>query len=131
MRVGAVSLKSGEVKLIGRGLNPRYTTSGYLVAAQAGGAVVAQRLDLSSLEASGPLRYIAESVYTSPAGWADFDISRNGTLAYMRGFNIPAIDRVDRMGTGRPLPVQVEGVNHYDNPRFSPWRWRRMRRAWR
>jgi serine/threonine-protein kinase len=120
MRIASVSLKTGELKVVGRGLNPHYTRSGHLVNALAGGAVVAQPLDLNSLQTSGPLTYIAEGIFTSQTGVADFDVSESGTLVYMGGIPEPVAELVDRTGAARSLPVQVEGALHFDNPRFSP-----------
>ena len=83
-RIGVLSLETGETTLLGRGFHPRYAETGHLVFAQAGGSIVAQAFDIESRTVSGPLIYLADSVFTATGGWADYDISSTGTLLYLQ-----------------------------------------------
>ena len=119
-RVGLVSLKTGETTLLARGFHPRYSRSGHLIAALDGGSIFAQAFDLGNARVSGPLTYIAENVYTSVGGWADYSISETGTLVYMKGRAQAIIEMVDTAGSPRVLPFHIEGAVHFDTPRISP-----------
>jgi serine/threonine-protein kinase len=119
-RIGLASLADGRVRVIGRGLRPQYTRAGYLVSATPDGAILAQRMDLTTGKADGaPLR-IAEGVSVRGQWTADYAVSREGTLVYDVGHAEATVDLVGLDGTARHVPLDVEGVRHWDNPRFSP-----------
>ena len=126
IRVASVSLKTGELKVVGRGFSPHYTRSGHLVAALAGGAVVSQHLDLNSLQTSGPLKYIAEGVFTGQTGVADFDVSESGTLVYMGGIPEPVAELVDRKGAARR--ARFTSTTLASRPTAAGWPCRHRRR---
>jgi serine/threonine-protein kinase len=113
-----VRIADGQVKRLGiRGSNPRYVSSGQILVAQSDGAILAAPFDLQALELRGPPVRVLEGVFVRPGGVAQFDVSRNGVLAYVDGGETQRAVIVDRSGreheTGFP-----EGT--YTHPRLSP-----------
>jgi serine/threonine-protein kinase len=82
-RVRAVSLSTGEVHdVVEGGFFGRYVP-GYLLYAK-GGRLYAAPFDPARAVVSGPARAVLEDVYTSQiGGYALFDVSSDGTLAYV------------------------------------------------
>ncbi len=119
-RVAALSLESGEIKILGRGFQPRYSRTGHLMYAVDGLAVVAQRFDIDRIETTGPQHYLADSVFAATGGWSDYDVSETGTLIYLHGESQAILELVDRTGRARELDFHVDAAIHFDHPRFSP-----------
>ncbi|HSE27801.1 MAG TPA: protein kinase [Gemmatimonadales bacterium] len=119
-RIALASLADGRVRVIGRGLRPQYTRAGYLVSATPDGAILAQRMDLRSGTADGAPIRIAEGVSVRGQWTADYAVSREGTLVYDVGHAEATVNLVGLSGETRHVPLDVEGVRHWDNPRFSP-----------
>ncbi|HET9276143.1 MAG TPA: protein kinase [Gemmatimonadales bacterium] len=119
-RIGFVSLADGRVRVLGRGLGPQFTRSGWLVTATPQGSLNAQRMNLRTGRTAGAPVRLADSVSVR-SGWTiDYAVSRNGTLVFDQGHNEAAVDLVSLEGSGRHVPIALEGVRHWDNPRFSP-----------
>jgi eukaryotic-like serine/threonine-protein kinase len=97
-----------------------YVPSGHLLYA-VGEAIRAVPFDLDRLEVSGPAVPVVDGVAMDPTdGAAAFDVSENGTLAYLPvGSYVTERDLVlvDRQGREtRALPA----TDRYDHPRLSP-----------
>ena len=96
----------------------RYVSSGHIIFAR-GRSLLAVPFDLNRLAISGAPIPLPERVLTSPAtGAASFDVSVNGTLAY-----IPASNWADRTliwmdGRGASTPLSVS-KREFLNPRLS------------
>jgi serine/threonine-protein kinase len=127
-RIAVVSRASGRVEPLLAGMAPQYTKSGHLVYATATGSVLGQRFDLAD---AGPLagpqsllvdeeRDGAAAVFTAGGGWADFAVSTNGTMLFMRGDEGSALDILNRSGTVTASPFEARDISHLDSPRFSP-----------
>jgi serine/threonine-protein kinase len=121
-RVAALDLSSGTWKtLIPGASQAHYVSTGHLVYV-AGRALWAVGFDLSRLETIGPATVVVPEVVTLPTGTAEFDIARDGTLAYVA--RAGASDRprtfvwVDR--TGRELAATAAPPRAYANVRLSP-----------
>jgi serine/threonine-protein kinase len=118
-RIGVLSLETGEVKRLPvGGTYPRYANTGHLVYGGVDGSLVAVRFDLARLEVIGSPVPILEGIMVKREGSAEFTLSHNGSLVYLRG---PAdhgmLVMVDRRGMARPL---MEKPGHFHEPRFSP-----------
>jgi len=120
-RIGVLSLETGEQRvLVEGGTNPQYASSGHLVYARTGG-LLAVPFDLKRLEVTGPPVSVLEGVRMHPAsGTAEFSVSADGALAYVRGgwsFGEHTLVWVDHRGAVEALPVSSRG---YLSPRLSP-----------
>jgi serine/threonine-protein kinase len=62
MRVGVVSLESGDVRLLMPGIAPRYVRSGQLVYSRLDGTLIAQRFDVPRLDTAGPARRVVDGL---------------------------------------------------------------------
>jgi eukaryotic-like serine/threonine-protein kinase len=119
--IDVVSIRTGERKvLFTGGVFGLYVPSGHLIYA-AGEAIRAVPFDLKRLEVTGPARAVVDSVAMNPTdGAAAFDVSENGTLAYMpvssyvHQTNVVLVDR-----RGHETPA-LPASDRYDHPRFSP-----------
>jgi eukaryotic-like serine/threonine-protein kinase len=102
------------------GYGARYVDSGHLVYVAAG-ALWATRFDLSRLETSGaPVEVLRSVIIDTVGATAEFDIARDGTLAYSRpaAFSNRVVPMwVDRQGREIPLPAPPGDYRH---PRLSP-----------
>jgi serine/threonine-protein kinase len=120
-RTEVLSLATGEKKvLIEGGTYARYAPTGHLVYARAG-ALFAVAFDLDRLELTGAPVPVLQGVATHPNnGGAQFAISSEGTLVYMRGRPMSTSHRLvwaDRNGRIERVG-EVEGPLGY--PRLSP-----------
>jgi Tol biopolymer transport system component len=124
-QIVAQSLKTGKRKMIIAGSDARYLATGHLLYAT-GAQIMAVRLDLSALEASGGPVPVIEAVRRATlvpgsTGTAHYDISRDGVLVYVPGEPEPLIKRqlvaVDRSGSETPL---IAEQRDYWRPRVSP-----------
>jgi serine/threonine-protein kinase len=120
-RIDAVDLRTRKRKtLIQGGTCPRYSPSGHIVYAR-GGSLYAVPIDHRKLEAAGTPVKVADGVLMSiNTGFAYFDISPGGDLAYAAGPVENGERRlywVDRQGKAEQLPLPPRS---YLNPRLSP-----------
>jgi Tol biopolymer transport system component len=115
------SMKTGQRKLLFTGgVSGIYVPAGYLLYA-AGEAIRAVPFDLKKLAVTGVARPVVDSVAMNPTdGAAAFDVSENGTLAYMPVSSYVTendLVLVNRRGEAtRAIPVS----DRYDHPRLSP-----------
>ena len=84
-QIAVLDLRTGAQKIVVRGgSHAHYVESGHLVYAAAS-TLRAVRFDLKRLETAGTPVPVVPQVVTTPAGGADFDVARNGTLVYLAG----------------------------------------------
>ncbi len=119
-QVAALDLKTGQRKtLIRGGSQAEYIDTGHLVYAVSG-TLWAVRFDPVRLEVLSDPVSVLEQVRTTPTGAAEFSLSRQGTLVYVRGS--AGTDRslvwVDRRG--REEPIKAAPTRGYVYPRISP-----------
>ena len=89
-KIAVLDLATGVRKVLFQGgTDAHYVESGHLVFA-AEGALKAVPFNRSSLEIVGTPRVVVPQVRTSVRGAADFDVARDGTLAYAPGI-LPTI----------------------------------------
>ena len=107
----------GQKILLRQGSHAHYVPSGHLVYATAG-TLRAAAFDLGRLQVQGTPVPV-EQVVTTALGAADFDVSHDGTLAYVSGGQ--ALERrvvwVDRQGHEEPIDAPTGA---YDAPALSP-----------
>jgi Tol biopolymer transport system component len=109
--------------LVEGGTNPHYVATGHLVYATIPSAIVAVPFNLSSLEVTGAAVPVQDGVVAKGTGAADFAISRDGTLAYLRGGATVFQTGRGFQWVGRdgkplsPVATQAEGPRY---PRLSP-----------
>ena len=83
--VAALDLETGDQKILVRGGSQAfYVSSGHLVYVAAG-ALRAVRFDVKRLEVVGTAVPVVSELVMLPTGAADFDLTRDGTLAYVVG----------------------------------------------
>jgi serine/threonine-protein kinase len=120
-RVAVLDLRTGTRKtLLQGGSQAQFVASGHLVYAAAG-SLRAVAFDLDRLEVIGTPTPVLPQVVTLPTGVAEFDISRNGTLAYISGGGATAPARtlvwVDRQGNEQAIAAPARS---YVGVRLSP-----------
>ena len=120
-RVDIVDLASKKRKtLIHGGTSPRYAPSGHVVYAR-GGSLYAAPIDLRRLELTAtPVKVLDGVLMSINTGFAYFDVSTAGDLAYAAGPVENGERRlywVDRRGQESPIPMPARS---YLNPRLSP-----------
>jgi serine/threonine-protein kinase len=119
--IEVLSIRTGERKvLFTGGVFGFYVTSGHLLYA-VGETIRAVPFDLDRLAVTGPARPVVDSVAMNPTdGAAAFDVSENGTLAYLPVSSYVTetdVVLVDRRGhETRALPAS----DRYNHPRLSP-----------
>ena len=121
-QVAVLDLRTGAQKTLLRdGSQAQFVPSGHLVYAAAG-TLRAVAFDLDRLEAIGTPVPVLPQVVTLPTGVAEFDIARNGTLAYISGGVGAAPARtlvwVDRQG--HEEAIRAAPARSYVAPRLSP-----------
>lgn len=117
--IGVASLETGEVKpLLEEGTYPRYTHTGHVVYGGTDSSLLAAPFDPTRLELTGPRISFLENIDVKGGGAANFTISRNGSLVYLRGssYNL-VIVMTDRQGNEQSLIKEEQG---FRAPRFSP-----------
>ncbi len=119
-QVAVLDLKTGAQKTLLRGGSAaRYVSSGHLVYG-ASGTLRAVAFDLPRLLTLGMSASVVSQVRTTRSGLADFDVSSDGTLVYVRG-GLQAATRtlvwVDREGREEPLQMPPRA---YQYLRLSP-----------
>jgi serine/threonine-protein kinase len=106
-RIMSYSLKSRDKKIVASGgTYPRYAATGHVLFARSGN-LQAIPFDLKSLAPTGPAKTVLEGVLMDRRdGGACFDISEDGTLAYISG-GIISLNKdvvwVDRNGNREPI----------------------------
>ena len=101
-RIAVLSLESGEsTVLLSGGSNPHYVPTGHLVYG-VDGALWTVPFDVNRLEVGGTPVPVLEGIVTKSSGAADFAISHDGTLVYVRGGAVRAAET-------RPVWVDAEG----------------------
>ncbi len=121
--IAVLDLRSGRKKLLNLpgASHAQYTSSGHLVYL-AGSTLFAVPFDLDRLEVQGKPTPLPIQIATTGAGAAEFDIGRDGTLAYLPPgliANAPkALVWVDR--EAREEPVAGAEARPYMHPRLSP-----------
>lgn len=120
-QVAVLDVASGTWTTLIRGASQAmYVPSGHLVYV-AGGALWAVAFDLTRLATVGPAAVVVPHVVTLPTGAAEFDIARDGTLAYVArggaGERPRSLVWVDRRG--RETTVSAP-PRPYANVRLSP-----------
>ena len=117
-RVALVSLKTGKVRNLTEGNQPRYLPTGHLVFTRAG-SILAALFDLDRLELTGPPASLLDGVMTvAPFNTPLVAFSRNGTLAYAPGSSpLHSLVWVDRRSALAPLAPEP---GEYEEPRLSP-----------
>ncbi len=119
-RMAALSLETGEIRLLIEGGTSPHYVAGHVVYAREH-TLFAARFDVTSLKVTGPSTPVLSDVaMTAFNGVAHVSIANNGSLAYISR-NVPEAQRtlvwVDRKGTAKPLTA----VKHaYYAPRLSP-----------
>jgi serine/threonine-protein kinase len=121
-QVAVLDLKTGQRKtLIRGGSQAEYVAPGYLVYASAG-TLRAARFDPVRLDVLSDPVPIVEQVVTLSTGAARFSLSRQGTLAYVRGSGASEAKRslvwVDRQA--HEDPITAAPPRAYQYPRLSP-----------
>jgi serine/threonine-protein kinase len=106
--------------LVEGGVMPRLTPTGHLLFAR-DESVLAVAFDSKKLEIHGsPVVVIEDVAMNFSDGHASYDVSPNGTLAYIRASSAGSrvsVMQVDRRGNERPL---VEVPDRYEEPRWAP-----------
>jgi len=119
--IEVLSIKTGKrTVLISGGVFGFYVPTGHLLYA-VGETIRAAPFDLSRLAVTGPALPVVDSVAMNPSdGAAAFDVSENGTLAYLPVSSYVTESElmlVDRQGReSRALPR----ADRYNHPRLSP-----------
>ncbi|GMR22360.1 MAG: hypothetical protein BMS9Abin37_0705 [Acidobacteriota bacterium] len=106
-RLAALTLSTGELRLVGDGFSPRYVSTGHLIYGRAD-AVWAVPFDLNRVEMVGAPVKVFEGVRIEAGGAVQFDIAANGAAVYVA--NAPSRARrtlvwVDREGREEPVSV--------------------------
>ena len=118
--ISVVSLKGGYRKLVLKdaGIYPRYLASGHLIYVNKG-SLFGMRFDAERLEARGTPVKLGEVSNNPSLGSAQFDISRNGLLAYVLGITekLRVIQWLDDSGRTESF---VSEPALYSYPRLSP-----------
>jgi eukaryotic-like serine/threonine-protein kinase len=122
-RVSAVSLETGRrTDLVLGAWRGQYLDPGYLVYAKAR-ELWAVRFDPRRLAVTGEPVLVVDSMQSAPDAWAEYALSRSGTLAYGRPLQVTGRDGhrlvwVDRNGRIDPI-ADVPG-GYWMGPRLSP-----------
>ncbi|MBN2031327.1 serine/threonine-protein kinase [bacterium] len=120
--IAVLSLESGQSEtLIRGGTSPRYSPTGHILFGRSG-SCWAVPFNARKLEITGDEVLVQESVYIGVDGFADFRVSKNGTLVYIPGGEELLGEQrilvlVDRQGHETPL---TDIQRSYGSPRFSP-----------
>ena len=120
-RIAVLNLATGEYEvLVQGGSNPQYSASGHIVYGVAG-TLRAVPFNLDQLEVTGTPVPVLDGVPTKLSGAANFGVSPDGTLVYVRGDTVDVssttLTWVDRQGNAAPLGAPA---GNYRFPRLSP-----------
>jgi len=118
--VAVLDVRTGTQKIVMRGgSHAQYMPTGHLMYGVAG-TVRAVTFDLDRLEATGTPIPVLSQVATTALGAADFDVARDGTLAYVLGTAqnlVRTMVWVDRQGRETSINAPPRS---YVAPRLSP-----------
>src|SRR5262245_19843157 len=119
-KLAVLDLRSGEKRiLLNGGSHARYIESGHLAYVVAGTLQVIA-FDIQNLRCIGTASPVGIEIRTSLWGAADFDVARDGTLAYApmgSGRNIVSLVVVNRFGREQSIDAPTLPYNY---PRLSP-----------
>jgi serine/threonine-protein kinase len=86
--IGVLDTRTGNFKVLLRGVAPRYVEPGYLLYVTESGTLMAVRFDLERLTLSGDPVPVLDGVAVSLRGGADLEVTPNGTLIYAAGESV-------------------------------------------
>ena len=119
----AQSIGSSAREPITAGSQPRYLRSGHLLYAR-GGIVFAVPFDATNLRPTGEEAPVLEGIARNPLGAAQYDVSSNGTIAYIpgpvqasAGWGLTTLAMLDERGNVDDLKLPA---GRYEAPRISP-----------
>ncbi len=118
-QIVALSLETGEHKILFEGRRAYYLSTGHLVYEGEPGILMAVPFDLARLEITGDSVAVFDGLRTSTR-YTDYALSINGTLVYVPGSPedlLRGLVWVDRNGGTQPL---TEIRRQFDDPRLSP-----------
>lgn len=119
-RLVALTLKTGERRVLLDGTTPRYTSTGHLLFHR-DGSVWAVPFDAERLTVTAEPIPVVEGVTVRGGGEAEFDVSQTGALVYLPGSGVDSPERtlvwVDRQGPEEPVKAPTRA---YLYPRISP-----------
>jgi Tol biopolymer transport system component len=115
-RIAALSLETGEQKLLMAGASPQATATGLLIY-YAENALRAVAFDTDRLEVRSESMAAAEGILYS--GTAHYNVSKDGTLVYVLATDLVrnSLVFVDRLGNEETLPIEPRP---FKRPRVSP-----------
>jgi serine/threonine-protein kinase len=117
--VAAVEFRTGEVRVLVRGLDPQYARSGHLVYVRSDSVLSAAPFDQDNLLVTGPTTPLIEGVRCKSGGAAQFALSETGTLVYgTGGRQLRQAVLVDREGVERE--VDPDWADRSYDPVLSP-----------
>ena len=118
-QIALLDLRTGAQKMLVRGSDAHYVQSGHLVYGRAG-TLEAVAFDLTRQEVTSAPVSLVPGVAIKVSGAYDFDVSRDGSLAYLKDPG-PAVQRrlvwVDRQGREESIKAPPAG---YTTLRLSP-----------
>ena len=119
-QLAAIDRGSGRtVKLGIAGFHPRYLSPGFIVYAMSSGSLRAIAFNPRTLAVAGSPVPVLEGVTTKVTGAADFDVSSDGHLVFVKGTDVPTrlLTWMDR--AGHETPIAAPPRNYY-YARLSP-----------
>jgi serine/threonine-protein kinase len=118
-RLVALSLRTGERRVLLDGTSPRYSPTGHLLLSR-DASLWAAPFDVERLSITGEPVPLLQGVNMRGGGNSDFAVAKNGTVAYLPGGSALAtrtLAWVDRNGREEPLTAPHRA---YVYPRISP-----------
>ena len=118
-RIAVVGAEGGEVREILTGTMARYTATGHIVYATAGGTLMAAPFDVRRLEVTGPSVALIEGVAVDLSSASQFAVSESGTLVFGTGAgSVSELVWVSR--SGLVSPVDPAWTGEFGSPALSP-----------
>ena len=114
--VAVYSQKTGQHRILFKGLKPRFVPTGHIVFARVGGSLWAIPFDPGRLEVTGAAVPILEGIRSEFGVWPYFAIGSDGTLAYVPGSPLKQLVWLDRKGEVEQLGF---AARPYESPRIS------------
>ena len=115
--IAVIDLGTGTIRIVTRGRQARYLSSGHVLFGDDAGHVRVVSFDAVSANVSGTSVPVFDAFRGPAGGPAFFTVSENGTLVYMPGGFQRTLVRVDRYGRETPINVEPRG---YRFPSVSP-----------
>ncbi len=117
-QVAVLSLATGAVTPLFRGLTPRFTETGHIAYGRPDGVLMAVPFDPVGLLVEGTPVPLLDSVMVKATGTMDFAVSRTGVLVHLTGVaEGGTVVMVDRSGQEQPL---IDEPAVFISPRLSP-----------